>query len=108
MKTLQLVIFTDSSFANNKDISSQIGFIICLADTISTTNIIYWSFIKCKQVTCIVLMAELYRMAHKFNIRAVIKAMLRKMFESTIPLILYIDLKSLYNCLVRLGTIQEK
>ncbi len=30
---LQLVVFTDSSFANNRDLSSQIGYVICLAES---------------------------------------------------------------------------
>jgi hypothetical protein len=30
--SLELVVFTDASFANNQDYTSQIGFIICLAD----------------------------------------------------------------------------
>lgn len=32
METLRIVAFTDSSFANNKDLSSQIGYVIVLAD----------------------------------------------------------------------------
>ena len=32
-KILRIVTFIDSSFANNKDLSSQIGYIIVLADT---------------------------------------------------------------------------
>lgn len=41
--TLQLVVFTDSSFANNKDMSSQIGYVICLADATNKANIIHES-----------------------------------------------------------------
>lgn len=47
-------------------------------------------------------------MVYKFNIRIVIKVILRKIFKLIILLILYIDLKSLYNCLVILEIIQEK
>ena len=43
---------------------SQIGCIICLANAIIKANIIHW----CKQVTCGILAAKLYAMAHGFGI----------------------------------------
>ena len=80
--TLQLVVFTDSSFANNKDLSSQISYVIYLANATNKANIIHWSSIKCKRLTRIVLVAELYAIAHGFDIGAVIKATLGKIRKS--------------------------
>jgi len=34
-------VFTDTLFANNKDLSSQIGYIIVLANAIKKANIVY-------------------------------------------------------------------
>ena len=39
--SLNLIIFTDTSFANNKDLSLQIRFVIVLTDQNQTTNIIH-------------------------------------------------------------------
>ena len=47
-------------------------------------------------------------MAHGFNIGAAIKSTLDKVLQVNLPLILYTNLKSLYDCLVQLGTTQEK
>ena len=50
---LQIIAFTDSSFVNNSDMSSQIGFVITLTEKngkqgLHRANIIHWSSIKCK------------------------------------------------------------
>ena len=38
---LQLLVFIDASFANNKDLFLQIGYIFILTDAIKKANIIY-------------------------------------------------------------------
>ena len=108
LKTLQLLVFTDASFANNKDLSSQIGYVIALADTTNSANIVHWSSIKCKRVTRSVLASELYGMVHGFDISIAIKSTIDKALMVNVPLVLCTDSKSLYDCLVRLGTTQEK
>jgi hypothetical protein len=108
LDSLQLIVFTDASFANNKDLSSQIGFIIVLADKNNQANILHWSSIKCKRITRSVLAAELYAMAHSFDKGMVIKTTIEKILNKSIPLIVCTDSKSLYDCLVKLGTTNEK
>jgi hypothetical protein len=81
--------------------------VICLADS-DRANIVHWSSIKCKRVTRSVLSAELYGMAHGFDIGAALKATLSNILGIPVPLVLCTDSKSLYDCLVRLGTTQEK
>jgi hypothetical protein len=107
--SLKLVVFTDSSFANNYDFSSQIGFVIALANKHNKANIIHWSSIKYKRVTRSVLAFELYGMAYGFDIGATIKSTLEQILRiKTLTLLLCTDSKSLYDCLVKLGTTQEK
>ena len=75
----------DASFANNKDLSSQISYIIILADVTKKANIIYWSLIKCKRVTRSVLASKLYRMAYGFDIAVAIKSMVDKILSLNPP-----------------------
>jgi len=98
----------DTSFINNKDLLLQIRYVLVLADVINKANIIYWLLTKCKRVMRSVLMLELYRMAYRFNIRAVIKLTVNKILNINLLLVMYIDLKLLYNYLIRLSTTQEK
>ena len=74
LESLNLVIFTDASFANNKDLSSQIGYVIAITDRNGSANIVHWSSIKCKRVTRSVLASELYALAYGFDIGATIKS----------------------------------
>jgi hypothetical protein len=105
---LKLVIFIDVFFVNNKDFSSQIEYIICLVDAINIVNILHWSFIKCKRVIRSVLVVELYAIIDDFDVHSVLKAILRKMFNVLILLILVTDSKCLYDCLIRLSITVEK
>ena len=109
INSLSLLVFTDASFANNKDLSSQIGLVIVFIDRNQSVNILHWSSIKYKQVTRSVLASELYALAHGFDIGAAIKSTIQKILQlEQLPLVLCTDSKSLYDCLVKLGTTQEK
>ena len=107
-ESLQLLVFTDASFINNKDLSSQIKYVLVMADVSGRANILHWSSVKCKRVTRSVLASELYAMAHGFDIGASIKSTVDKALGINLPLVLCTDSKSLYDCLVKLGTTQEK
>ena len=74
INSLSLLVFIDAFFANNKDLLSQISFVIVLIDRNQSVNVLYWSSIKYKRVTRSVLASELYALAHSFDIGAVIKS----------------------------------
>ena len=75
-----------------------------MADANGRANILYWSLIKCKRVTRSVLALELYAIAYGFNISASFKTTINKVLNINLPLVLYTDSKSLYDCLIKLGT----
>jgi hypothetical protein len=104
--SLKLMVFTDASFAN-VNLHSQIGYVICLTDDVKA-NIIHWSSTKCKRVTRSVLAAELYAMAHGFDSGSVVKSTIERILNISLPMILLTDSRSLYDCLVKLGTTTEK
>ena len=79
-----------------------------MTDATNRANILHWSSTKCKRVTRSVLASELYGMAHGFDIGTAIKSTTDKILRINTPLVLCTDSKSLYDCLVRLGTTQEK
>jgi hypothetical protein len=80
------------------------GYVIVLTDATKKANVIHWSLVKCKRVTRSVLASELYGIANGFDIGTAIKSTIDKILQINLPLILYTDSKSLYDCLVRRGT----
>ncbi len=88
--------------------SSQIGFVLVLADIAGNTNILHQTLIKCKRVTRSILASELYAIVYRFDTSTLIKSIIKRVLKINLLLVLCTDSKSLYNCLIRLGTTQEK
>lgn len=118
---LKIFVFVDAAFANNKDLSSQLGYVIILANEAKQTsdddtkaairvtgNIIHWSSTKSKRVVRSVLAAELYAMVAGFDIAAALKETINKVMDRHVPLVVCTDSFSLYECVTKLGTTAEK
>jgi hypothetical protein len=104
---LRLIVFIDSFFVNNRDLFSQIDYVIYLANS-NHAKIVHWSSTKCKRVTRNVLTTKLYALAHDFDLDAILKEIVSNIFKRLISLIFCINFKSLYDCLIRLETTQKK
>ena len=84
--SLCLLAFTDILFANNRDLSSQIGYILVLVDASGRANILHWSSTKCKRVTRSVLASELYGMAHGFDMGISVKSTIDRILGTDVNL----------------------
>lgn len=111
----------DGSFANNKDLSSQIGYVIVIANEYETDvkneflikgNIVHYSSTKCKRVTRAVLASELYAMVQGIDMGIALSTTLdlisNQVDIESIPTVVCTDSFSLYECMVKLGTTKEK
>src|SRR6266566_8126907 len=115
----KLFIFINSSFTNNKDFSSQIGYLIILINKtkginkfIIKGNLIHYSSTKSKRVTKSVLASKIYGIVGGVNIaiaiNITIKIITRQLGFLYILIIVYTNLYLLYKCLVKLSTTKEK
>ena len=119
LETAKIFVFVDGSFANNKDLSSQLGYEIILANETMKSdefaingNLVHWSSTKSKRVTRSVLASEIYGMVGGVDMAIAIGTTLQMITDQltlpTIPIIVCTDSYSLYECLVKLGTTKEK
>lgn len=119
LSTAKIYVFVDGSFANNKDLSSQIGFELILANETTGNdeftiygNLIHWSSTKSKRVTRSVLASEVYGMVAgadmAYAIGSTLKLITERLGVPEIPTVICTDSFSLYECLVKLGTTKEK
>jgi hypothetical protein len=123
LECTKLFVFVDGSFANNQDYSSQIGYLIIIAnetETISTGtnefaikgNLIHYSSTKSKRVTRSVLASKIYGMVKGVDMAIAINTTIKMINEQLgfpqTPIVVCTDSYSLYECLVKLGTTEEK
>ena len=106
--SLRLMIFTDSFYVNNRNLIFQIDYVICLIDASNWINILHWSSIKCKRMIRSVLIFELYELIHEFDFETILKTTIERILRSNISLVVCTDFRFLYQCLMRLKTIEKK
>jgi hypothetical protein len=119
LNTCKLFVFANGSFANNKDLSFQLGFLILFANEMRESsffelagNIVHWSSTKCKRVTRSVLVSEIYGIMNGVNTGIALAIILRLIIDQLrlpeILLIICTDFYLLYEYIIKLGITQEK
>jgi hypothetical protein len=91
LSTLRLQVYSDASYANNADGSSQLGYISFLVDANGTCQLLFWSSHKSRRVTRSVLGSETMAFADAFdtayalkhNIETIIKQNVHQCLPST-------------------------
>ena len=106
--SVRLVLFTDASFANAKDLKSQIGFVLVALDKNMNANIVHYGSSRCKRTTRSVMAAEVHGLTFGWDNAFVVKAMLEEVLGTKIRIDVYVDSKTLFNVIVKYSTTMEK
>jgi hypothetical protein len=101
------VSYTDASFANNEDLTSQLGFSIFLTDKTGRCNLVHASSHKCRRVTRSILGGEVLAFADAFDYAYTLRHNLEHMFGKSIPLSMLTDSKFLFDVISKSSSTLE-
>jgi hypothetical protein len=105
---LTLKVYTDASYANNYDGSSQLGYIIFLAEATRKCQPIVWPSHKSRCVTRSVLGSETMAFADGFDAAYSLKHDLQTILKRSVDILMYTDSLSLFDVITKSSTTAEK
>ena len=101
------MLFTDAAFGNRSDNTSQLGYVILLSDDTGSANIIHYGSQKCRRVTRSAMAAELLGLSTGFDEAFCVKHMIEEIMGIRIPLHVYIDSRTTFNCISKNSSTTE-
>jgi hypothetical protein len=108
LPTLRLTVYTDSSYANCEDLSSQIGFLIMLTDVSGKCAVLDYASKKSRRVVRSILGGEMMAFAEGFDRAFTVHHELSAMLSQRIPISMLTDSEGLFDVLVKSLSTQER
>lgn len=99
--TLKLVVYSDGSFATNKDGSFQVGYLVFMADKDNKANLIDYVSNKSRRVVRSVLGAETFGLANACDSAIVIQHNLKQILGKTLKIQVLRYSETLFNVKIR-------
>ena len=100
-ESLRIVAYTDSSFANNYDLSSQLGYAVFLVDGNQNSALISFRSFKAKRVTRSVLAVETLAFSYGFDQAYVLPRDIEQVLGKRIPITMLTDSQSLFDIITK-------
>lgn len=100
--------YSDASFPNNPDISSQIGFIVLLKDKYDHASIVHYGSWKSQRVTRSIPVAEVMAFTHCLDFVLALQHDLSSILCRKVSTVLFTDSKCLFDTITKLSTVSEK
>ena len=106
--TLRVIGFADSSFANNADLSTQLGHVCFIGDDKGSVVPISFKSYKSRRVTRSAIAGEVISFSDLFDVAAVLSAELEGMLGYKVPVQLLTDSMSLFDVISKGSRTSEK
>lgn len=101
LDTTRLVLITDASFANARDMKSQIRYLILIVDAYNNCNIVRFGSNLCKRVARSVMAAQLFALVLGFDYAFMVKYLLADMSERDFSLEVLVDWKTVFDIVAK-------
>lgn len=98
----------DPSFGNNEDSSTQLGYLVLMADARNGCNIMHYSSHKSRRVVHSVMAGETYAFADGSDFALTLKYDVERMIGKRLSLTLFTDSKCLFDVITKNTTTAEK
>lgn len=108
MDTVKVVGFADASFANNHDLSTQLGHIVFLCDSTGNAAPIALKSYKSRRVVRSAMPGKVTAFSGMFDVAVTLAKELRSIYDRTIPLRLLTDSKALFGIISKVSRTSEK
>jgi hypothetical protein len=107
VETLRLQVYSDASYANNRDLSSQLGYIVFLAEAKNNCQPLLFSSHKSRRVTRSVLGSEL-ALADGFDVAYIFKHDIQRMAKRNVPITIFRESLSLFDVITKATVTTER
>ncbi len=100
--------YSDSGFANNPDLKSQLGIVVMLVDKFEIAALIHYASWKTRRVVTSVLAAELFAFVASHDFCEIMSHDLNLISGIKFPIHLMTDSKSKFDTITKLSGVSEK
>lgn len=108
LETTRMVVFCDSSFANNADSSTQLGYVILLTDRTKRANWLHYASYKSKRIVRSVLGGETYAFADGFDFAFTLRHDIENILGRKLSITMLTDSESLFKVIIKASTTTER
>jgi hypothetical protein len=99
--SLHLLLYTDASYKSRPDGSSQIGYVMLLADKSNICAVLSYSSSKCSRVVMSSFAAEALAFTEGFDIAFATRAEMTEILYMRIPILILMDSAALFDAIIR-------
>lgn len=108
LPSVHLRVYSDASFAGNRDLTSQLGFIILLCDVNNRCHILDYGSKKSTRVVRSIMAGEMYAFLLGFDRCFVIQHDLQLILKQNVPIRMFTDSKQVFDAITKSSCTTER